>query len=216
MSKALKTTLIVAGSLLMAGILIFSLAVAFGARVENFWDEKSFNLPWNINVGTTNIAGYKSWDNTYTENGTYTVSADGLSGIELKWIAGSATVSVYDGAEVTFTESSSDVLTQDLALRYGVENGVLYIQYCSTAAPSDLPVKAIDVKIPAALAANMSGFDFSSASASLTVSGLTVDDMNCNGVSGRIDASDITAETVDMDTTSGEVRFSGSYVRMSV
>jgi len=215
MSKALKTTLIVAGSLLMAGVLIFSLAAAFGGRLEQLWNENFWNVPWHISLGT-NITGYKGWDNAYAENGDYAVNADGLSAVNLKWIAGDVTVGVYDGSEVTFVENSGDAVTQEYALRYGVENGVLYIQYCSTSAPNDLPEKSLVVKIPAALAADMSAFDFSGTSASLTISGLTTDDFDCASVSGRIEASDITAETVCAATTSGEVRFSGSYVYMNV
>ena len=214
MSKAIKTTLIVAGSLLIAGILIFSLARAFGAHPGNIWND--WNFPWKINIGTHNVSGYKTFDNAYAQDGKYAVSAEGLSGLDLKWVAGSAEVSVYDGSEITFTETSSEMLAQNVALRYGVENGTLYIQYCAVNAPNDLPMKTLDVKIPASLAADMAGFNFSGASAGLTVSGLTVNHINCNGVSGHIDASGLTAQSVDIGTTSGEIRYEGSYLRMSV
>lgn len=217
MSKTLKITLIVAGALLLVGIMTVSLVTAFsGSNFEQLWKNNAFNFPWKINIGTNNVTGYKAWDNTYAADGAYTVSADGLSGIDLKWIAGNATISVYDGAEVVFTETSSQILTQDVALRYGVENGLLFIQYCPTNAPNDLPMKTLDVKIPAALAAEMNTLDFSAASAGLTVSGLTLTDLDCNSVSGRIDASGIVAQKVDFDTTSGDVRFDGNYVRMNV
>lgn len=217
MSKALKITLIVAGALILVGVMTVSLVTAFsGFSYDRFWKNNTFNFPWHVNVGTNNITGYKVFDSAYAQNGAYAVNADGLSGIDLKWVSGSATVSVYDGSEITFTETSSEALTQDVALRYGVENGVLYIQYCPIHAPNDLPMKTLTVKIPATLAANMNVFGFSGASAELTVSGLTVNDMNCNGVSGRVDASGITAQTVDIGTTSGEVRFDGSYVEMNV
>ena len=220
MSKALKITLIVAGALLLVGVMTVSLATAFsGFDCEQLFKDKAFtiNFPWHVNLNSANISGYKTFNNAYSENGEYAVGAETvLTGIDLKWIAGNATVSVYDGTEVRFTETSSEALTQDVALRYGVENGVLFIQYCPTNAPNDLPTKTLDIKIPAVLAANMSDFDFSGVSVSLTISGLNVTDLDCDGVSGRIDASAMTAQTVDIDTTSGEVRFEGSYVRMRV
>ena len=217
MSKALKITLIVAGALLLVGAMTFSLATAFGARVGDFWNNKTWNFPWKINVGSHSFSGYRNFNNAYSQDGKYAVGAEvAISDLDIKWIAGSATISVYDGAEVVFTETSAEALTQDVALRYGVENGVLYIQYCPTTAPIDLPMKALEIKIPAALAATMNNLDFSGTSAGLTVSGLTVDDLDCDSVSGRIDASGITAQTVDVDTTSGEVRYDGSYIRMSV
>jgi len=220
MSKALKITLIVAGALLLVGVMTVSLATAFtGLSCEKLFKDNTFtiNFPWHVNFDSANISGYKTLNNAFAENGEYAVGTEtALTGIDLKWVAGDATVSVYDGTEVRFTETSSEALTQDVALRYGVENGVLFIQYCPTNAPNDLPTKALNIKIPAALAANMSGFDFSGVSATLTISGLNVTDLDCDGVSGRIDASGMTTQTVDIDTTSGEVRFDGSYVRMSV
>ncbi len=217
MSKALKITLIVAGALILVGVMTVSLATAFsGFNCENIWKNNTFNFPWNVNIGSDNITGYKNLNNAYAADGTYTAGTEGLTGIDLKWVAGSATVSVYDGSEITFSETSSETLTQDVALRYGTENGVFYIQYCSTNAPDDLPMKALDVKIPAVLAASLSAFDFSGASAELTVSGLTVNDLDCDGVSGKINASGLMAQTVDIDTTSGEIRYDGSYVKMNV
>ena len=217
MSKALKITLIVAGALLLVGAMTVSLATAFGAHAGELWDSGMWKFPWKINVGTHSFTGYKTFNNAYEQDGSYSVGSEvAIKDLDIKWIAGSATISVYDGAEVVFTETSTEVLTQDVALRYGVENGVLYIQYCATTAPFDLPTKTLDIKIPAALAATMKNLDFSATSAGLSVSNLTVTDFDCDSVSGRIDASAVTAQTVDIDTTSGEVNFDGSYVRMNV
>lgn len=217
MNKALKITLIVAGALLLVGVMTFGLATAFGARVGDLLNGKTWSFPWKINVATHSFSGYKTFHNAYDQDGSYSVDTGvAITDFDIKWIAGSATISVYDGAEVVFTETSSETLTQDTALRYGVENGVLFIQYCPIGAPNDLPMKTLDVKIPAALAQALNKLNFSATSADLTVSGLTVGELDCDSVSGRIDASGITARTVDADTTSGEVRFDGSYVRMKV
>lgn len=214
MSKAARIALIVAGALVCTGMVLYCVAFAFGARFEKVW---SGELPGTnfVNIGTVRNPEYRDWDNAYASDGAYSVSASGLNSMDIKWVAGSVEINVYDGSEVLIQESARVSIPEEKSLRYGVENGMLYIQYCDKMTKVNQIEKDLIVSIPRAVAENMTSFDFDAASASLSLSGLTAKYFTFDSVSGRLDAASITADTVELNATSGSIYFSGEYDRLS-
>jgi|GEM_PF-416073 len=210
MNKTVKNALIIAGILALAGVLLFSAAFAFGARPEQLWNDGLPELSF-VTIGGLGGSGYGDWDNAYEADGVYEVLADGLDSLDIRWIAGTAEVVVYDGSEVVLAESPAAGITADSALRYGVEDGVLYVQYCARGKSGNLPEKHLTVSLPRALAAGMRDFSFDASSASLSVSGLKAERFACGSTSGRLDAASITASAVHLDSSSGDIYFSGDY-----
>ncbi len=214
MNKTVKIALIVAGALVCTGMVFCCVAFAFGARIEKIWSEE---LPetYFVNIGAVNGAGYRDWDNAYNPDGTYSVQADGLNSMDIKWVAGSAQINVYEGSEVLITESARTSIPKDNALRYGVEDGILYVQYCPKGATGNLSKKSLTVNIPRTLAEKMNSFDFDAASASLALSGLTAESFTYDSASGRLEAASMQANIVELNATSGGIYFSGEYDRLS-
>ncbi len=69
-------------------------------------------------------------------------------------------VEVWDGKDIEFSESAIREISQDAALRFGTEEGVLYIQYRSAAGeytPSVFPEKRLQLRIPRSLAGSLGG-----------------------------------------------------------
>ena len=206
MNRTVKIALIVAGALVCTGMVFYCVAFAFGARLEKIWNG-DLPKPFFVTIGAVNGDGYRDWENAYDSDGVYSVQADGLNSLDIKWVAGGAQINVYDGSEVLIVESAKNAIPEDNALRYGVEDGILYVQYCPKGATGNLPEKSLTVSIPRTLAEKMNSFDFDAASASLSLSGLTAEYFTFEGVSGRLDVDSITASTVELNTTSGSIHF---------
>lgn len=111
------------------------------------------------------------WDNEYSESGEYAVSAEGISSLDIAWIAGGVDITPYNGEVISFSETSREDLSARSALRYGVEDGTLYIQYCRSDA-NDLPAKELTVLVPESLASGLGELSVSSISAAVDISGL--------------------------------------------
>lgn len=212
MNKTIKNILIIACAMVLAGAILVGAAFAFGARFE-----KMYNVSWpnsSVNIGGNGMTGYRAWDNDFSEDGSYSVSADELDSIDLKWIAGYAELIVYDGKEVLIKESSADPIAENDALRYGMDNGVLYIQYCAKDKAGNLPEKNLSLSVPRTLAENMASFSYDASSASLSIADVSAKNFTFSSSSGRLDASLMLVETVILDASSGDLLFSGEYIKL--
>lgn len=214
MSKTVKIALIVAGALVCTGMVFYCIAFAFGARFEKVWSGELLPEPYFVNIGTVRNPEYRDWDNAYASDGAYSVSANGLNSMDIKWVAGNVEINVYDGSEVLIQETAKVSIPEEKALRYGVENGMLYIQYCDKVTKANQIEKDLTVSIPRALAEDMNSFNFDAASASLSLSGITAEYFTFDSVSGRLEAASMLMDTVELNATSGSVHFSGEYGRL--
>lgn len=208
MNKTTKNILIVACAMILAGGIFIAVSLALGVNLEGQWNIGNFPLV-NINIG--GLTGYRAWDNAYCEDGSYNVKAQGISGIDIKWIAGSSELIVYDGDEILIREDSAETITQDVALRYGVENNVLYVQYCMKNKTGELPEKNLSISIPKALADNMETLTYDASSGSLNAASLNAGSFDFSSSSGNLDTSEIIADKVSISTSSGCLLFSGEY-----
>lgn len=90
------------------------------------------------------------------------------------------------------------------ALRYGVEDGTLYIQYCRSDA-NDLPAKELTVLVPESLASGLGELSVSSISAAVDISGLEAGTARLSTISGSVFYSG-GADILYVSTISGGVR----------
>ena len=146
--------------------------------------------------GMDGVFSAHDWDNEYSESGEYAVSAEGVSSIDIAWIAGEVDITPYDGEEISFRETALDSIPDYEALRYGVEDGTLYIQYCRSGA-NDLPDKKLTLLLPEELARGLDG-------------------LNVFAVSAALGIRSVMADTVQLATISGDVYYTGTASEMGV
>lgn len=149
------------------------------------------------------FAGH-DWTNEFSESGEYAVSAEGVSSIDIAWIAGGVDITPYNGEVISFSETSREDLSARSALRYGVEDGTLYIQYCRSDA-NDLPAKELTVLVPESLASGLGELSVSSISAAVDISGLEAGTARLSTISGSVFYSG-RADILYVSTISGGVR----------
>ncbi|HPK15572.1 MAG TPA: DUF4097 family beta strand repeat-containing protein [Clostridia bacterium] len=207
MNKTVRNLLIIALAMILAGAVFVATGHAFGARLGWQWIFSGFSP--GVNVG--GLSGYRNWNNAFNEDGNYYIDAQGLDSLELDWIAGNVIILIYDGSEVKLCERSAAPVSEGAALRYGMENGTLYVQYCAPEVSGNLPEKELTVSIPKSLADNMDTFSYDASSASLLVSNITAKRFLFDSSSGDLDATGMKADKVTLDASSGKVSFSGAY-----
>lgn len=154
--------------------------------------------------GMDGVFSAHDWDNEYSESGEYAVSAEGISSLDIAWIAGGVDITPYNGEVISFSETSREDLSARSALRYGVEDGTLYIQYCRSDA-NDLPAKELTVLVPESLASGLGELSVSSISAAVDISGLEAGTARLSTISGSVFYSG-GADILYVSTISGGVR----------
>lgn len=154
--------------------------------------------------GMDGVFSAHDWYNEYSESGEYAVSAEGISSLDIAWIAGGVDITPYNGEVISFSETSREDLSARSALRYGVEDGTLYIQYCRSDA-NDLPAKELTVLVPESLASGLGELSVSSISAAVDISGLEAGTARLSTISGSVFYSG-RADILYVSTISGGVR----------
>lgn len=214
MNKAVKTILIVAGSLLLAGIVLFVVALGFGASPVKLWTSSAMPFMGSgVHIGGGLF--YRDLNNVYAADGQYSVAADDVKSLDVGWIAGKVEVRVTNESAISFAETAYEPIVEDTALRYGVENGVLYVQYCRNGYYGNLPEKQLILNVPATLAQTMKSFKFDASSAELYMDDISADSIDCDSTSGTLVLSDMAAKAVNLNTSSGEIEFTGAYTTMN-
>ena len=206
MKKTVKVSLIIACILVIAGSIAIGAAYLMGANAEDFF---------NLNLGSR-FTWYKKWDNEYSAENAYRVPAQDIEGLDVDWTSGEVRIELYDGEEIAFSESSNHGVSQDDALGYGVEDGILYIQYSKKHTYLFLPVKSLTIQLPREMAQGLETIRFSSASANLSLPEMNVDALEMNTASGALEGSEISVETLRFDAASGTLQFSGSAQKVQV
>lgn len=212
MNRTIRNILIVACAMLLAGAVFIAAAFALGVDLKKQWSIGDFST---VNIGMGGQIGYRDWTNAYSGDGSYRLNAEGVESVDLKWIAGNVSVIVYEGSDIKIEENALSDITEEVALRYGTENGTLYIQYCAWTVSGNLPEKNLTVSIPQTLAMNMDTFNYDASSADLSVSNLTVRRFAFDASSGSLAADDLVAETADLDSSSGWIGFTGKFTKLN-
>lgn len=212
-----KRILIVAACLLGVGLLLVGAAFLSGVKPLSILKSGELSFPAG-NLGLGPGSGYKNWDSAFQAGGEYSVSAQGLDGVSLRWIGGQVRVERGEGKEIHFaeytetkTERSGKALPTGYAvmeadaLRWGVEDGVLYIQHC---APDQVETvdKTLVLTLPEALADRLDTLRVNTISADVALTGITANSLKGGTTSGEVLLRDLTADTVTLDSVSGALR----------
>lgn len=156
---------------------------------------------------------------TYDEASLYTAgngSADPASvrAIEIDWLDGSVTIKSYEGDLLQFSDNSP-YPSDDNLLHYYLDGDTLKIRFCKShtfrlSAPEP---KDLEVLVPEAYIESFDEISIDTASASVFVNDLQVEDLEISTVSGGITV-DGAADYVAVDTTSGNIALSGTFTEI--
>lgn len=163
------------------------------------------------------------FDNAYAETGEYAVSADGVTAVEVNWVAGSVTVLPAPEGEtnISFTETSNGRVSNKYALRYGVSGGKLTIRYCDSKIWrgidwNDLfntvksPQKQLTLYIPASLMGGaLTKLAVNGVSSPVEARDLALADAVFSAVSGSVSLENSSFENLSVSSVSGSVSTSG-------
>lgn len=173
-------------------------------------------------ISTFGFDGYWHWNNApYASSGAYDVPATDVTSLDLRWLAGEVTVKPWKGEAFRFQETVTGQVDRaapsvENALRYGVENHTLYIQYCAIGDYDDLPVKNLTVWVPMELAGAMRQLQTQMLSADLTVQEISAKRLELQSVSGAVDLQDVEAEEANFSSVSGDMAWDGVIQRTTM
>ena len=133
-----------------------------------------------------------------------------VTNVEIDWVAGDVNVEYGDVSAVTFSETSEDTITDDVTLRYWLENTTLHIKYAKSGLKvtnESLPDKALKVVLPSSLALN--SLEIDSVDAEIAVNGIKTADLDIESVAGNVNATldGVRDFSVDMVSGNVELRF---------
>ena len=208
MNKGFMIALIIALVLVLIGLILMGVAWLRGTR--------SIDLN-NLNIGFGNLRldsefGKEDFDSDWNDMGSYSVPADGIHSVEVLWVSGTASIRPADTADIRFTETCREPLTEKNSLRWQVKDGVLTIQYRKTGHINfgKMPEKELEVLLPQALAESLRELNVSNVSGNVRTDGMTARRFECSTVSGEMDL-EAKAENLKLNTVSGRTQFRGFY-----
>ncbi len=139
-----------------------------------------------------------------------------IDSIEVNWMDGSANIRFYEGDTITFSETALRKLDDDETLRYKVQDNKLIIQFRAPIRGftfSGMPSKKLDLRIPSSL--RLKELKITGISGALTAEGNSetayADSLGMETISGNIDISGISGETLRLTTVSGRMTGEGSF-----
>ncbi len=193
--KVLLITLIVIVSLLLVAVVIGALNATVGGG--------KWTLGWQT---------YKYDEQGFSVGGG-TVYDRTVTAIDLDWRQGNVRILVTeDDAQVSLTEESEEDLATSAKLRWTVdENGCLIVKnrksgtYFATAERK----KDLVLRIPKSMASALTEVDVNVNGGTLTVKGLTVDEMEIESVSADVLIDQCEIRNLDVETVSGKLTLGG-------
>lgn len=192
--KALKIAALSCVAVFAIGVMAFGLATGFGIRdLLGFWRDTEQN---------------GSYDTPYT----YTESLEYLDELAIDWAAGPVTLSLYDGDDVTVTETAQHALKEDEKLSLEIDGGKLTVRWNSAwlnLGVSGGDSKRLEVQVPRALAGDLSRISVYTASGTLQTADFAAREISLKTVSGGIEASNLSAGRLALNSTSGTIRGEG-------
>lgn len=225
MKKSTKIVLITAAALIVLGIIISSISLKDGANIEVRREDGSTNSVGEMineavdkagsyvmeqidaaNVtGSGDYVGERSWNEVSADN-TYSVAADGVSSLNLAWIAGIVEIVPVSGDEIKISETCENPLDDGTALCWRVENGTLEIKY--SARRDELPVKYLRIGLPETIELEDVAVDMTTSS--ISAEGMTMEKLSVSSVSGdmvhSIDCTVSENAAFSVDTVSGDLQ----------
>ena len=177
------------------GLLLCSLVIAMlsGCRV-------------NISIGTNDILTGETYpDAEQYQAGAFTYNTADIKAVEVYWRSGEVEITESDNPELHVRESGGE-LSEDAAMHYFLDDGVLRIRFCQSGAKIQVNAadKHLSLEVP-------KGIDLSVHTTSALVK---ADSLNQNNVliaalSGRTELGIVTADTIDLSSSSGSICAAG-------
>ncbi len=174
----------------------------------------SFN--W-FNGGFSIISGF-----TYPDADKYSVGnaiyTEEISGIDIEWVDGTVGIVVYEGDEIKLVESGVGDRKDDI-MRTRISHGVLYVKYSNSGVRwfSGIPSKHLSLYLPQKYADQMNEVNINAVSAGVIIEGdMVCREFDFEGVSGKLNISNLKADIVDIDTVSGNVTISGEIDELDI
>lgn len=141
------------------------------------------------------------------------VDAAKIREMEIEWVAGSIVIQPADTDEISFREE--DVGGSGKSMHWKIQGDKILIQY---AEDGKFPLKARmdwkdetkDLIIEVPVTWQFDSLKVAAAASSLNVRDLSIREMEFDGASGECIFDNCTVEKLDLDTASGNVRFTGS------
>jgi len=187
-------------ALVLVGLVVWFLTGAvFGAGMRGF---QGVNF---INFGIGRFENLAGPFEPFDEVGRYEISQSGLDTIEISWIAGEVTVIPHDGDEIIVTEYAQRDLRNNEQFFVRAYGGTLRINYVERGFRNINILKRLQVLVPHELSANMRELYINSASGLITVDDITADILNLNSTSGAVEVSGA-FQRADLGSVSGAIR----------
>ena len=210
MKKSVKVTLIVAAVLVGLGLCLAVAGLAMGGR---FSDLRNLHLDpatgqWEQTEETRDRTG------DYTGSDYYLPAGTSITALDIDWISGEAEILVTNDADILVREQPERGISASYAMVVTEQDGVLKVRYAADEFLTlpDLPPKKLVVRLPRAVAENLTEVQLNSVSADFDVAALTVKEaLIFDSVSGDLETDFITADSAEVNTVSGKIDLDGSF-----
>ena len=210
MKKSVKVTLIVAAALVGLGLCLTTVGFCMGGR---FSDLRNMRLDpatgrWEQTEETQDQTG------DYTGSDYYLPAETSITALDIDWISGEVEILVTNDADILVREQPERGISASYAMVVTDTDGVLKVRYAEDEFLTlpDLPPKKLVVRLPRAVAENLTEVQLNSVSADFDVAALTVKDaLIFDSVSGDLETDFITADRAEVNTVSGKVDLDGSF-----
>lgn len=188
-------------ALILTGALI-SVIVLHGVSFGS--DDFAIGFSGNVYSGDYNIGGGSI--------------SEKINAVTVNWASGKVDISVYDGETVEISETPTD--NEDYKLRYRVEDGRLTVHSEKSGFNFGIirrPKKELTIKIPRAYAEDFKELKIDAVSAEIIINGITASQsIETDTVSGGLTAKEITANSLECNTVSGDIKASGAISRFDL
>ena len=173
------------------GLLLCSLVIAMlsGCRV-------------NISIRTNDTLTGETYPNAEKyQTGAFTYNAADIKAVEVYWRSGEVEITESDNSELHVKESGGE-LSEDIAMHYLLDDGVLRIRFCKSGAKIQVNAadKHLSLEVP-------KGIDLSvhMTSALVTADSLDQNNVLIAALSGSTELGTVTADTIDLSSSSGSI-----------
>lgn len=203
MKKSVKITLIVAAVLVGLGLCIAVVGALMGGRISDLRNTYYDGREWHHGAAL---------DGSYT-GGEIRVPAEGITALDIDWVAGDVKIMVTDGEEIVVTEHVDRGIPAEYALLLEADD-TLRIRYSNDVWGIDMPEKDLTVLLPRTVAENLTAVNLSGVSADFAVDKLTVrESFSFDTTSGKLKTEALTATgaKADVNSVSGDIELDGSF-----
>ena len=131
------------------------------------------------------------------------VITDKIENLDISWTAGSVKIAYHAENTVTLDETASRSISEDDRLQWKVEGTTLKVQYNKPGIRLNTPAKNLVITLPEGTV--LKNAVIGATSAEIDIPSITADSVSLNSTSGDVTAS-VTAPAVTAHSTSGDVK----------